>query len=412
MRVRDLRWYILTSIIIIISYAAISFCYYLSIKNGMVENSMRAIAQEVAEGRAALVQETVNSYYDQFMNDDTDGIYGDNDYSNNTKSKIYIKGETAGNGQIFEVCEFQYSLIDKMTSIEGNKVVLSRDSNFNSVKYNNDDIKDTRYYFYFQKTITKAAAENLYGADTIPTEAAKIKLTCRVPASQVFGLVDSAKLKTTSDTTEAIIETDTTVPFSNADSQANDYLLFAFEGKEELLMYASSTLPQGTDIKPATLVGDTDFATYFKEIEINGSKLMVLNRIYKVNGKSSVVTAFQMPDIKFYTNNGTIINDTYITTVIPTTSAILGSSWVIQQALILFFAGILVMIAMLVLMILGTRRASQLLRADRHSTEATKAIVIRIDKAGKVIFTNQTFKQVYGVNKLFNIDDFIDVQTK
>ena len=62
MRVRDLRWYILTSIIIIISYAAISFCYYLSIRNGMVEKSMKAIAQEVAEGRASLVEDTINEY--------------------------------------------------------------------------------------------------------------------------------------------------------------------------------------------------------------------------------------------------------------------------------------------------------------------------------------------------------------
>ena len=69
------------------------------------------------------------------------------------------------------------------------------------------------------------------------------------------------------------------------------------------------------------------------------------------------------------------------------------------------------MAAMLGLLVLGTRKASQLLRADRKSTEATRAIVIRIDKKGQVIFTNKTFKQVYGINKLINIDDFIDVQT-
>ena len=97
--------------------------------------------------------------------------------------------------------------------------------------------------------------------------------------------------------------------------------------------------------------------------------------------------------------------------LIPTTNAILGSSWILGQALIFFFAGVVVMVAMLVILILGCRKSSQLLRADRHSTEATKAIVIRIDKTGKVIFTNQTFKQVYGVNRLINVDDFIDVQT-
>lgn len=92
MRVRDLRWFILTSIIIIISYAAISFCYYLSIKNGMVENSMKAIAQEVAEGRASLVQETVNNYYDMFTNDNTDEVYATTATGDDYKSKVYVKG--------------------------------------------------------------------------------------------------------------------------------------------------------------------------------------------------------------------------------------------------------------------------------------------------------------------------------
>ncbi len=429
MRVRDLRWYILTSIIIIISYAAISFCYYLSIKNGMVENSMKAISQEVAEGRAALVQETVNTYYDMFINDNTDKIYKDGSSDNDKESKVYMPYVTAEKGQIFEVCEFQFSLTEKMSNFDADvaKVVLSRDQTFNAVKRNRDDSigkpLDTRYYFYFQKPISAASAAILYQyqnpnnpdemiTDTIPSDSSKIMLTCRVPASTIFGLVDSAKLKAGEDNTEAIIETDTTVPFSNSESQANDYTLFAFEGKEEYIMYSSKTLTQGENIRPASLVDDEEFTSYFKEITVAGSKVSVLNKIYKVNNKSSVVTAFQMPDIKFYTEDGTFINDTYVATVIPTSSAILGSAWVIQQALILFFAGIIVMVAMLFLMILGVRRSSQLLRADRHSTEATKAIVIRIDKEGKVIFTNQTFKQVYGVNRLFNVDDFIDVQTK
>ena len=417
MRVRDLRWYILTSIIIIISYAAISFCYYLSIRNGMVEKSMKAIAQEVAEGRASLVEDTINKYYEIFRDDATDNYYGNSDPWDDNKSVIYKAGTTAKEGQIFEACEFQYSLAGKMSNLKGNSVLLSRDTNFNAVKHNADETAgrpvDTRYYFYFQKTITKATAkvfaEESDDPDTWSDES--LKLTCRVPASTIFSLVDSAKLKTSADIEDAIVEAEEGVPFNNAGSDANDYSLFAFEGEEQTVMYSSATLPSGENVKTSTLVGDDAFNTYFKEVEIGNSKVSILNKIYKVNNKSSVVTAFQMPGIAFYTASGKIINDAYIATIIPTGSAILGSSWVIQQALILFFAGIIVMAAMLFLLVLGTRKASQLLRADRHSTEATKAIVIRIDKEGKVIFTNQTFKQVYGINRLITVDDFIDVQT-
>ena len=207
MRVRDLRWYILTSIIIIISYAAISFCYYLSIKNGMVENSMKAISQEVAEGRAALVQETVNTYYDMFINDNTDVIYKDGSSDNDKESKVYMPYVTAEKGQIFEVCEFQFSLTEKMSSFDADvaKVVLSRDQTFNAVKRNRDDSMgkplDTRYYFYFQKPISAASAATLYKyqnpndpdemiTDTIPSDASKIMLTCRVPASTIFALTN------------------------------------------------------------------------------------------------------------------------------------------------------------------------------------------------------------------------------
>ena len=411
MRVRDLRWYILVSIIIIISFAAISFCYYLSIKNGMVESSMKAISQEIVEGRATLVQDTVDNYYNTYVND-------------TSLSKVYKYGETPQTGQVFEACTFQASMKSKLTNLTGNKVALAKDIDFNNRKYRDDQatgrVVDTKYYFYFQKTITATQALDYreYNGDTPVEGTETTTLTCRIPASTIFGLVDSAKLKSSSSSESSIssVDSEGTVPFNNAGSQANEYSLFAFNTQENkgLLMYASSTLT-GSVLENQTvslLTEDENYHSYFTDIEINGTKVSVLNKIYKINGVSSVVSAFQMNNIIMYSSNGNLINNAYIATVIPTTSAILGSSWVIQQALILFIAGIVVMIAMLVLMVLGTRRASQLLRADRHSTEATKAIVIRIDKQGKVIFTNKTFKQVYGINKLITVDEFIDVQTK
>ncbi len=412
MRVRDLRWYILISVIIIISYAAISFCYYLSIKNGMVENSMKAIAQEIAEGRASLVQEKVDQVYSDFV-------------ENTSLSKVYLSGESQSTGQIFEACSFQASMKSKMTNLTGNKVVLAKDIDFNSQKYKDDQNKgrvvDTKYYFYFQKTITTEQSLQFAEKDSLgnPDEStACTTLTCRIPASSFFSLVDSAKLKaSTSSNAEAVesVDAESSVPFNNADSSANEYSLFAFNTEEQkgLLMYASNTLT-GSVLENQTvslLTADENYHTYFQDIEINNTQVRVLNKIYTINKQSSVVTAFQLTNIVLYTSKGQLTNNAFIATVIPTTSAVLGSAWVIQQALILFVAGIVVMAAMLGLMILGTRKASQLLRADRHSTEATKAIVIRIDKQGKVIFTNQTFKQVYGINKLINVDEFIDVQT-
>ena len=416
MRVRDLRWYILVSIIIIISYAAISFCYYLSIKNGMVESSMKAIAQEIAEGRATLVQDAVDNYYDLYIKD-------------TSNSTIYLADETAQSGQYFEVCHFQSTMNKKMANITGNKVVLAKDIDFNKTKYDDDRTKgrvvDTKYYFYFQKNITTEQSLNYAERDadgnpyTDPNKAfTSTVLTCRIPASTIFNLVDSAKLKAGNSTTEANISVDSegSIPFNNAGSQANDYSLFAFnmQDKKGLLMYASNTLTSSIleNYTVSLLTDDENYHNYFKEVEINGTNVNVLNKIYKINNVSSVVTAFQLNDIIVFDSNGLLVNNAYVATVIPTTSAVLGSSWVIQQAVILFVAGIVVMAAMLGLLVLGTRKASQLLRADRHSTEATKAIVIRVDKKGRVIFTNKTFKQVYGINKLLTIDDFIDVQTK
>lgn len=413
MRVRDLRWYILVSIIIIISYAAISFCYYLSIKNGMVENSMKSIAQEIAEGRATLVQDTVDTYYDIYTSD-------------TSNSKVYEYGATPTSGQMFEACPYQYSMKDKLTSLTGNKVVLAKDIDFNYTKYQSDvansKVPDTQYYFYFQKTITSDQAST-YAEKTStgdPDESTKTTtLTCRILASSIFYLVDSAKLKSSDDTSSSAVTTiDSTsgVTFNNSESQANEYKLFAFNTQDNsgIMMYASSTLTSAIleNYTVTLLTGDENYYTYFTEIEINGTKVNVLNKIYTINDQSSVVTAFQMNNIVLFDKDANLVNNAYIATVIPTTSAVLGSSWVIQQALILFFAGIIVLAAMLGLMILGTRKASQLLRADRKSTEATKAIVIRIDKNGQVIFTNKTFKQIYGINKLINVDEFIDVQTK
>ena len=418
MRVRDLRWYILASVIIILSYAAISFCYYLSIKNGMVEETMRSIATEISEGRSAIFSEKIDDLYDLFISD------GNNDLVYKYDAKAEEK-----EGKIFEICEWQYTLEKKFYNtsesqidsdepviedeeagrMKGKQILIGRDSFFNGYKAQqdgNDNTKvvDSRFYVYFQKDISYLTDEEKRALtqeslERDPEGHVSDLLTVRIRLENIYQILD--------DNYEANLD-------DKVIKTVNDYKLLAFylTDRQESLMYASEAITTQIDATDLTFLLSEDFRNYFETKKVDGNEISVFNRIYNIAGRSSVVSAYQITGFTLYEEDGI---DTaakiYLAVVVPTTDAVLGVNWVIQQALILFFAGVIVMGAMLGVLILGTRKASQLLRADRHSTEATKAIVIRIDPNGKVIFTNQTFKHVYGVNRLFNVDDFIDVET-
>ena len=386
MRVRDLKWYILASIIIIISYAAVSLCYYLSVKNGLVENSMKAISIEIAEGKVNLIDDKIDNYYDLYISDD-----------NNNLSYKYQMGRTEplSENEVFEICPYQALLQNRFEPLEtkypdSNMVLLAQDSIFNP-EHSNDlenagEAQDSKYYLYFRKSI-----ENLSDIEKIELTGSKDNnyMISRVSINKILSSVDD---KLISDSNRQI-------------------LMFATETKVGEIIYASSSLVKETDysIGVSGLLA-TNYADYINKV----NDVKTINRRYSVNGVDNIVSAYQYKTIKNYTTTITGISlatDIYVATIIPTTDAILGSDWVIQQALIMFFAGIIVLLGMLGLFILGTRKASQLLRADRHSVEATKAVVIRIDNKGHVIFTNQTFKQIYGVDKLLTVDEVIDVQT-
>ncbi len=134
---------------------------------------------------------------------------------------------------------------------------------------------------------------------------------------------------------------------------------------------------------------------YVNEYNDNGE----LNRAYTIKGVRSVVAAVDVDCIG------------YFCIVMDIDDAFLGISWVYQQALIFYISGVVVAILMLVILILGCRKTSQLLRADRHALQKTEAIVIRIDTQGELIFSNKTFKKLYGINRAVNIKDFLDVET-
>ena len=66
MRLRDLKWYILASIILIVSYAAVSLCYYLSIRSGLIQQSMNKIALEVSLSYNDMFAGEIKSKYQEF----------------------------------------------------------------------------------------------------------------------------------------------------------------------------------------------------------------------------------------------------------------------------------------------------------------------------------------------------------
>ena len=66
MRVRDLRYYFLAGVVLIIAYAALAVCYYLSIRNGKVESSMMKLGLEAAYVESTTVEEKVDSYYNLY----------------------------------------------------------------------------------------------------------------------------------------------------------------------------------------------------------------------------------------------------------------------------------------------------------------------------------------------------------
>ena len=72
MRLRDLRWYMLAGIVLIISYAAVAFCYYLPIR-AKAESSMKVLGQEATVNVTKMAEDKLNSLYDSFLYDSSLG---------------------------------------------------------------------------------------------------------------------------------------------------------------------------------------------------------------------------------------------------------------------------------------------------------------------------------------------------
>ncbi|MGM9970114.1 MAG: EAL domain-containing protein [Anaeroplasma sp.] len=324
MRVRDLRWYILASVIIIISYAAVSLCYYFSIKSGKVESSMKSIALEVAQNEADLANDRIKQMYLSFLDDADNSLIEDG---------------------ILSLCDQPTMVKGKFDSVTGDKILFQP---YNVMEGNIDasQAKNTSYYFYFMKNDDSEYSRNGY-------------LCVRIAPKDMFSFI------------------------------SKDFIIFDIDTSR--IRYTNTNIESLQLNKPITSIIGDNYKDYMTDDIFNG--------IYSVDDNDCVITAV------------TLFDNFYFATLISTTDALLGADWVITQALIFFIVGVLVICGMLALFILGCRRASQLLRADRHAVEATKSMVIRIDPNGRVIFTNKTFKKMYGVTRLYSVDEFLDVNT-
>ena len=67
MKIRDLRWYILASIVLLISFSSLSFCLFLPVK-GKVVDTMEYLASESLEANMKFTEEAMENYYKQFIN--------------------------------------------------------------------------------------------------------------------------------------------------------------------------------------------------------------------------------------------------------------------------------------------------------------------------------------------------------
>lgn len=324
MRLKDLRWHILFSVILIISYAAIAFCYYLSISSGKVESSMKELGLEKSTASIDILNETLKSYYELYINDNTNQNIGSDD--------IYL----------FHPCNIQTGLKSKFDSLNSDiKVIISSAGSMEGERINSYDYNKTLYAYFYKDTTSSS-------------------LVSRIELNSILNSL-----------------------YTN-----ENWFTFYFEER----INTNHVVSKNGNVN----ITNTIFTALQDSASING----YFNESITLEGEKGIISG-----------NKILNTDIYMAFFITTADAFLGISWVLTQAIIFYSAGVVVCILMLLIIIHGAKKASQLLRVDRHVTEKTKAIVIRVDKAGNVIFTNKTFKQMYGATKLTSVDQVIDVST-
>ncbi len=354
MRVRDLRWHILACIILIISYAGIAICFYLSISSGKVQDSMKILGLEAAEEVKNEVENKVNSYFDIFKSDKADKL-------------VYETGAENNEGKLFELFPNQdNSTISSNLREQGLKLTgEAGDGGYiivSAIKVEKQSSTSRNYdsYIYFAKTIDDESAFK----DKVATINTLNILLVRIKLSSFLSFI-SHDIMTFNTTDGEII-------YTNIDDES----ISIRERESYLYEYVGSE--------------------YKNQIAADGN----VNGAYTIGGGTFIISAL-------YTS----LNGVGIATVLNIDNVFLGIQWVYQQAIIYYVAGVIVSLLMLAVMIIGCFTTSKLLRADRHALQKTEAIVIRVDLSGKLIFSNKTFKMLYGVTRAVDIKDFLDVET-
>jgi EAL domain-containing protein (putative c-di-GMP-specific phosphodiesterase class I)/GGDEF domain-containing protein len=352
LRVRDLRWHILACIILIFSYAGIAICFYLSISSGKVQDSMKILGLEAVEEVKKEVENKVTSDFDIYESDVTDTF-------------VYETGSESTEGKKFELFASQDNdtisskLRAQGLSLDGTNSGFIIASAYNIEKQSANS-RNYDYYIYFAKPISDESDFK----DTIEKYNTTGYILTRIKLSTFLSFI----------THDIMI-------FNTADSNVTytdiDQDEFPIKERENYI----------TDY-----VGDT----YKSLIDTNGN----INGAYTISGKTFVISAV-------YSN----LKGIGFATVLDIDNVFLGIQWVYQQAIIFYVSGVIISLLMLAVMILGCYTTSKLLRADRHALQKTEAIVIRVDLSGNLIFSNKTFKMLYGVTREVNIKDFLDVET-
>lgn len=143
------------------------------------------------------------------------------------------------------------------------------------------------------------------------------------------------------------------------------------------------------------LLNDDSFATHFHE---NFKEDAPFSKIYTVEQEEGVLAVASYGGY-------------YFSVFYPLKTAIFSVQWVLTQAILFFVVGVLIIAAVIVIVIFGCRKASVILRVDRHAVENAHSLVIRVKKDGTIIFTNIAFKKLCNMKKIPDLNDFKEVHS-
>lgn len=305
MRVRDLRWHILASIVLLFSYAALVLGFYLPIR-GKAISSLQVLSEEKVQEDVSLLIDSLESYYERFRIGDFTYIEKDFDktgYAAKVERKKYI------------IAEASYILKNNDSSL---------------------------YVFFYNE----GAEEDAVGG--------------YIPLSRILEKMDQK-----------------IVIFNDSNGIKYNQVVDDRVGTMNILL------------------NDERFAQNFSE-EFDSET--PYSKIYSIDGEEGVLAVYRLLDFNF----GIFV---------PVKTAVFSIRWVLVQAITFFVVGVLILVAIFTIIIFGCRKASVLLRVDRHSVENTHSLVIRVKKNGTIIFTNVAFKRLCNLKILPNLNDFKEVHS-